>query len=86
MISKDFIIKNKTGIHARPASDLCVLSKGFESSIRILCGSKVVNPRSVVSVLTGDMSRGKTITVEIDGADEEKALAALTAFFNELDE
>ena len=81
MISKDFIIKNKTGIHARPASDLCVLSKGFESSIRILCGSKVVNTRSVVSILTGDMSQGKNITVEIEWCRRGESVSRINSVF-----
>jgi phosphocarrier protein HPr len=84
MIRKDFIIKNRTGLHARPASDLCALCKGLESNIRILCGPKNINPRSVVSILTGDMGQGKAITVEVDGSDEEKACEALSVFFSEL--
>lgn len=86
MVSKDFIIKNETGLHARPASELCALCKGFESDVKIKCSTKIVNPRSVISILTGEMVKGKTITIEIDGTDEEKALKELIKFFNELDE
>jgi len=86
MVSKNFLIKNDTGLHARPASELCALSKEFESDIKIRSGNKIINPRSMISLLTGEMSKGKTITVEIEGLDEEMALCKLTEFFDELDD
>lgn len=86
MKTKEFTIQNPTGLHARPASDLCKLCKSFQSDIRILTGEKKLNAKSVVSILTGELVKGKTIQVTAEGADEEKAITALTAFFENLTE
>ena len=86
MQSKQFKIKNPTGLHARPAAELCALSKGFSSAITITCGEKTVNPRSVVSILTGGMACGKVIKMCAEGEDEGQAVEALTNFLESLEE
>jgi len=84
MITRKFTINNPTGLHARPASELCALCKKYQSKITIQCNGKSINPRSVISILTGDMSFGKTVNVEISGDDEITAMESMTRFFSEL--
>lgn len=86
MITKEFLIKNPTGLHARPATDLCAICKSFSSKITLVCGPKTINPRSVVSILMGEMTAGKTVRVTIDGEDEQAAMERLTAFLENLKE
>jgi len=84
MVSKEFTIKNSTGLHARPANNLCKLCKSFQSDIRILSGGKKLNAKSIVSILTGELVKGKFIQVTANGEDENEAMTALTEFFDNL--
>lgn len=86
MLTKSFEIKNPTGLHARPAGNLCALSKRFASAITITCGDKTINPRSVVSILLGSVTCGKTVEVLVDGEDEALAMEALADFLENLEE
>lgn len=86
MVSKAVEIKNRTGLHARPATDLCTLSKRFESKITLLCPPKTINPRSAISILMGEVTCGKTVEIQVEGPDEQEALDALVAFLEDLKE
>ena len=48
----ELVIRNQTGLHARPAKVLVNLAKQFKSDIRIQCKDKRANAKSMVSVLT----------------------------------
>ncbi len=86
MVSKTVSIKNPSGLHARPATGLCTLSKRFESKITLVCGAKTINPRSAVSILTGEVTCGKDVQVNVEGPDEQEALDALVTFLENLKE
>ncbi len=73
----EIVIQNRTGLHARPAKVLVNLAKQFKSDISLQCGAKRVNAKSMVSVLTLGAVCGSEITVQANGADEEKAIAEL---------
>lgn len=84
MVTKGFTINNEVGLHARPASELCALCKQFESDFKGYTPKKTFNPKSVISILTTEIKKGTDITIEVAGADEEKAMDALAKFFDEL--
>ena len=86
MITSELKINNPTGLHARPASQLCKLAKQFQSEIAITCGEKTINPCSILSILKGELTQGKIIQVTVDGEDEQKAMDALTEFVCNLHE
>jgi multiphosphoryl transfer protein len=75
----ELVIQNETGLHARPAKVLVNLAKRFKSSISIQHGGKRANAKSMVSILTLGAGRGSDITVQIEGEDEENALAEIEA-------
>jgi phosphoenolpyruvate-protein phosphotransferase len=79
----DFVIRNKTGLHARPAKVFVNTAKQFVSDIRVRHGAKQVNAKSMISVLTLGVERGKTISVEIEGVDEDQAMQALEKVVSE---
>ena len=86
MLTNQFEIKNPTGLNARPAAELCTLCKRFSSAISMVCQGKTINPRSVVSILTGGVSCGKIIEVSVEGEDEVQAMEALRDFLENLKE
>jgi phosphocarrier protein FPr len=64
-------------LHARPAKVLVNLAKQFKSDISLQHNGKRANAKSMVSVLTLGAVCGSEITVQVNGADEEKALTEL---------
>ena len=75
----EIVIHNPTGLHARPAKVLVKLAKQFKSDIKIQNGEKIANAKSMVSVLTLGASKGTSVTVMVDGEDEETAMAEIEA-------
>ncbi len=70
----EIVIRNQTGLHARPAKLLVTLAKQFKADIRIHFKQKHANAKSMVSVLTLGATCGSCIAVEANGEDEELAL------------
>lgn len=71
------IIENPTGLHARPAKLFVNAAKQFRANIRVQHGAKKANAKSLISMLTLGVERGSEITIEVEGEDEEAAVAAL---------
>lgn len=78
VVSKDLVILNKSGLHARPASKFVQLANEFKSDIFIQKESTKVNAKSIMGVMTLGAGKGTEITLIAEGEDEEKALKALT--------
>ena len=77
MIKKDFTIKNKLGIHARPAGQLVKAATKFKSSIYISKNGQEVNAKSIMGVLMLEAAFGSIVIIKIDGDDELAALEAI---------
>jgi phosphotransferase system HPr (HPr) family protein len=78
MITDKVEIRNKTGLHARPAATFVKTAQRFKSSITITKDSKQANAKSIVSLLSIGASQGSVITITAEGEDEQQALEALT--------
>ena len=81
MITKDYIITATQGMHARPATSLVKLGRGFASVISMKKGGKTVRINSLLNILSLAIKGGDTITMIIDGADEADAAQAIDTFF-----
>ncbi len=77
MIKKSFTIKNKTGLHARPAAMLVKTTGKFKSDIFISKDGLEVNGKSIMGVMTLAAESGSVIDVTMDGPDEKELLDAL---------
>jgi multiphosphoryl transfer protein len=73
----EITINNETGLHARPAKTLVNLVKQFKSEIFIWHGAKKANAKSLISVLTLGASKGSQLKIQVNGDDEENALAEI---------
>jgi phosphocarrier protein len=76
-------VTNKTGLHARPASDLTMKAKEFSSSIIIrnlaLEQPVDINAKSMVKIMAGRIKKGDRVEILAEGEDEQQAVEALTA-------
>ena len=79
MFKMTTVVKNKTGIHARPASEFVQNSAKFSSSITIRrVGEETkANAKSIVFVLALGLHQGEEVEISAEGEDEEKAVKAL---------
>ncbi|HAF08302.1 MAG: HPr family phosphocarrier protein [bacterium] len=81
MIEKELIVKNKLGLHARPAA-LLVKSMGkFESKIEILRDDLLVDGKSIMGIMMLAAEQGAKLTFRIDGPDENEAMNAVIELF-----
>ncbi|MDH4114063.1 MAG: HPr family phosphocarrier protein [Burkholderiaceae bacterium] len=79
MISREFRISNKLGLHARPSAQLTQVAGKFASEIYIAKGSRRVNAKSIMGVMMLAAGPGATVIVDAEGPDEEQALDAVGA-------
>lgn len=77
MVSQKVIIKNPTGLHLRPAGNLCKAAMQFKSLITFNFRNNTANAKSVLSVLGACIKCGDEIEVICEGEDEEQALRLL---------
>lgn len=85
MLKKDIIVKNPTGLHARPASEFVAKAKKFESKITIRrSGSEqpAKNAKSIVIVLAMGLGQGDSMELVAEGPDEEMAITELAALID----
>lgn len=71
-------VNHQTGLHARPAALFVQVASKFTSRIWVERGSKKVNAKSIMGVMSLSVSKGDEVVLIADGKDEKKALAAIT--------
>jgi phosphocarrier protein len=75
----ELTIINRLGLHARAASKFVNCASSFGSSVRVASRDKWVDGKSIMGVMMLAAGKGTVLEVEIDGPDENEALAALEA-------
>ena len=85
MVSEKVKIKNPTGLHLRPAGLFCKTAMQFDCSVHFKArnGEVTANAKSVLSVLSAQISTSREVDLICSGPDEEQAMEAMTAFLGE---
>ena len=78
MISKEVVINNQVGLHARPAPFFIQKANEFKSSIWIEKDDRRVNAKSLLGVLSLGIGKGTAVKILADGVDERAAIATLS--------
>ena len=86
MVEKSFVIKNETGLHARPASLFVQKAAKYKSVIKVQKDGKEANAKSIISVLSLGASKGSEILISADGVDAEEAVDGLIELLDNLEE
>ena len=82
MKSFDYVITDSVGIHARPAGILVKEAKKYASKIEIVnAAGKAAAATKLMAVMGLGVKCGDTVTVRVEGEDEEKAFDEIKAFF-----
>ena len=77
MISRDFTINNKLGLHARPSAQITQAASRYAAEVWIAKNGRRVNAKSIMGVMMLAAGQGSVLTVEADGPDEAQAIEAL---------
>ena len=77
MISREFRINNRLGLHARPSAQLTQVAWKFASEVYIAKNGRRVNAKSIMGVMMLAAGPGSTVTVDAEGPDEEQAMEAI---------
>lgn len=80
MIQKKMTINISTGLEARPVAVFVQVASQFDSSIYVEVGTKKVNAKSIMGMMTLGLDVGESVVVSADGADEEKAIAEIEKY------
>lgn len=87
MVSKEVTIKNRAGIHARPAALLVQTANEFESQIYFEKDHNRINGKSIMGIITLGAGYNTTLIISAEGPDEEEAVnAIITLFENRFEE
>lgn len=78
-----YVIQDPIGIHARPAGQLVVLAKEFQSETTIQRDDNITPLTNLMKLLGMGIKQDDEIIVKADGEDEEAAIEKLQAFFRE---
>jgi phosphocarrier protein len=78
-VEKVLTIKNKQGLHARPAALFVQMANKFDSTITIIKGRHKVNGKSIMGIMMLEAGCGSKITMIASGDDAEQAVKELEA-------
>ena len=79
-----YVITDAEGIHARPAGLLVKAAAAFkDTTIEISSNGKKADVKRIMAIMGLAAKKGETVTVCVEGADEDTAAPALEAFFKE---
>ncbi len=79
MVQQSVVIRNKIGIHSRPAVLLVDTAARFKSSITVTVGERTASIKSMIKLLALKVKQDNEIIVSAEGDDEIEAVAAIVA-------
>jgi phosphocarrier protein len=77
MISTTITVPNKAGLHARAAAKLVATAAAFQSRIELGTREKMVDAKSILSLMLLAAPLGSELVLTLDGSDEQAALQAI---------
>ncbi|MVQ44130.1 HPr family phosphocarrier protein [Roseburia intestinalis] len=81
MKSFSYTVKDELGIHARPAGMLVKEVKNFKSKVTLEKDGKVTDAARLMAVMSMGVKKDQTVTITVEGTDEDAAYDALKSFF-----
>ncbi len=82
MIETVVQVKNKAGLHTRPAATIVKLASRYKCEFYISKDGLNINGKSIIGVMTLAAEKGSEITLSFDGTDEKEASNEIIDFFN----
>lgn len=86
MVEQTVVVRNETGLHARPAASLVQFVKNFPGEVELVKDGKVANAKSIFNVMSLGIAKDTEIIVRVNGENEEENLQKLVKFIEDLNE
>ena len=83
MLSKEFMVNSEYGFHLRPAQILMESITPFESKVILKFNGKEANAKSLLNLMTLGLDNGQSVTVEVDGPDENEVMKIIDKLFED---
>ena len=80
-LTKELLVQNKMGIHARPAAMIVRVTNKFKSEVYVEKDEEQVNGKSIMGLMMLAAAKGTTVKFVATGIDAEQMLAELEALF-----
>ena len=77
IVEKKIVIKNKLGLHARPAALFVQIANKFDCDITVKKGKQKVNGKSIMGIMMLAAGKGDTIHIKANGDGANKAVSEL---------
>ena len=81
MKTKKVILKNESGLHARPASEIAKIASKYQSTINLIVNGKTINAKSILNIMSAGIKFSSEIEIQCNGEDEKAALLELETAF-----
>jgi phosphocarrier protein HPr len=81
MLTRTVTIRNRAGLHTRPAAAIVKTAARFQAEFTILRDQFEINGKSIIGVMTLAAEQGSVLELRFDGPDEEQAAAAVIELF-----
>ncbi len=81
MVTETVEIKNRAGLHARPAALIVKTANEFDAEINIELDDMKVNGKSIMGIITLGANYKSELKISAEGKDEKEAVAALVKLF-----
>lgn len=86
IIKKNLVVKNKLGLHARPAALFVQIANKYDSNITVEKQGQKVNGKSIMGILMLAVESGHEILVIAEGKDAQEAIRELEILVNKEEE
>jgi phosphocarrier protein len=81
--TRETMIVNKLGLHARAAAKLVSVANGYGADVLLIKDGQQVNGKSIMGVMMLAASRGTVLQLQVDGEGEDEAMQALVALIED---
>ena len=81
LVEKDCVVRNKLGLHARPAAKLVQAANRFQCDVTLTKDGQDVNGKSIMGVLMLAAAQGTSVHVKAEGVGAAAAVEAILALF-----
>ena len=83
MIETQVTLSNKLGLHARASAKLVAIASRYQCQIELCRDTKTINAKSIMGVMMLAASNGTTLTLRVDGPDEDHASETISNLIND---
>lgn len=80
MIRKPVTIQNNMDMEDRPVAHLVQEASQYVSQVYIVMGSKKINAKSIMGMMSLKLQKGEDVTIVADGQDEDAAVSGVATF------